>query len=342
MIPLCVSALVALALASPLACRGQSGGRQRGRPIEFSEPRGENVTTNLQELTSRKDGLKQLEEDLYAPLQSFTPRSSLEGVVAPPPRPVQPSAIQSKRIKELLEKRRNWVFMKPEDLISGPTVEQILKKPDYGPDGQEKKELPPLEAYYQRLVPKPLKVKPKGDEEDAVFGAPAKPGGANDSARNQPELPQSVAESAKNLQTLLAGSPLSDSDSSSSTSDPFRLGLKPPTLEQQQDHKKLMDQYRALLEPRHPAPVVPSVGGGSPEADKSAAIANPLQAAPPTQTSRRPWDAQMNVLYPQLGPAPLPDVSAESLRQSRAVPTATQTRRVMPAVPDFTAPRRKF
>ena len=342
---LCLSILVALALASPLVCYGQSGGRQRSRPIEFSAPRGETVTTNLHELTSPKDGLKQLEEDLYAPLQSFAPRSSLEGVVAPPPRPAPPSAIQSKRIKELLERRKNWVFMKPEDLLSGPTVEQILKAPEYGPDGQEKKELPPMEAYYERLAPKPLKPKPKPEEDENLFSAARKPGGANaEPTRNETDLPRGVEESAQKLQSFLGESLFSESDASSASSDPFRLGVKPPTTEQVQQHKKLMDQYRALLELGRQAPVAANAGNGLPDAgNNSLSGAKPATELPaPTAASRRGLDAQTDVLYPQLGPTPLPDVNGQAVGQKRSLPPAAQTRRVIPTVPDFTAPRRAF
>ncbi len=83
-------AAVTLAVSGLLICSAQTAGRQRGRPIEFSAPKSDEVTTNLHQLTSKKDSLKQLEEDLYKPLQSFAPRSSLDGVVAPPVRP--PSA----------------------------------------------------------------------------------------------------------------------------------------------------------------------------------------------------------------------------------------------------------
>src|ERR1035441_1606605 len=84
----------------------------------------------------------------------FTPKSSLEGVVAPPPRPPAESVIQSKRVRELLERRKNWVFMTPEDLLAGPTVDDILKTPQYDANGEEKKELSPMLAYYRRLAAK--------------------------------------------------------------------------------------------------------------------------------------------------------------------------------------------
>src|SRR5512137_1118385 len=105
------SGAAALAVSGVLVGSAQAGSRESGRSIEFSAPRSDEVTTNLHQLTSKKNGLKQLEEDLYRPLQSFAPKSSLEGVVAPPVRPPSSSVIESKRVKELLERRKNWVFM---------------------------------------------------------------------------------------------------------------------------------------------------------------------------------------------------------------------------------------
>src|ERR1039457_4562947 len=95
--------VVLLAAGGLLVCSAEAGEKERGRPIEFSVPKSDEVTTNLHELTSKKDGLKQLEEDLYKPLQMFAPKSSLDGGVAPPVRPPAGSVIQSKRAKELLE-----------------------------------------------------------------------------------------------------------------------------------------------------------------------------------------------------------------------------------------------
>ena len=74
--------LTAVAMSGLLLCSALAGEKQRGRSIEFSQSKSDEVTTNLHQLTSKKDSLKQLEEDLYAPLQMFAPKSSLEGVVA--------------------------------------------------------------------------------------------------------------------------------------------------------------------------------------------------------------------------------------------------------------------
>ena len=346
MVRICCGA-VALVVASAPVCSGQSAGRQRTRPIEFSAPRSDEVITNLHQLTSRKDSLKQLEEDLYAPLQSFSPRSSLEGVVAPPPRPVRPSTIQSKRVKELLDRRKNWMFMTPEDLLSAPTVEKILNQPEYTTDGQEKKDLGPLEGYYERLASKrPTKPTPGLDNDEDIFSTAKKLNAPGvDPTREEPELPGGLKESAEKLRSFLgdSGSPFSESETPSSYNDPFRVGHKPPTPEQTQAHKKLMDQYRALLQPSAPSPLVvnaekslPGVGDSSLSAPKPAA--EPSAPSPPP---RRGLVSQLDIVNPLLGPAPLPDVNARAVGQSRPLPTP-QARRTLPELPDFAAPRRPF
>src|SRR6266545_4157719 len=58
--------------------------RQRARSIEFSAPKNDSGSTNLNQLGSKKNSLKELEEDLFGPLQSLQPRGSLDGVIAPP------------------------------------------------------------------------------------------------------------------------------------------------------------------------------------------------------------------------------------------------------------------
>ena len=135
-----------------LVCNAQTAGQgAAGGPLNFPCPESEEVTTNLQQLMGQPDDLKQLEEELYRPLQSLAPESSLDGVVDLPTRPPATSVVQNKRVKDLLERRKNWVFMSPEDLLAAPTVDEILKAPERGPDGKEQKELPAFERYYKRL-----------------------------------------------------------------------------------------------------------------------------------------------------------------------------------------------
>src|SRR5258708_1605842 len=129
---------------------GMAQERQRGRPIEFSDRKSNEVTTNLNQMGSRRDGLRQLEDDLGKPFQTLSPRSSLDGIFTPPIR--QPSApnVPSKRAKELMERQKNWIFMTPEDLAGAPTEGDIFKLREYDKDGQEKKKSSPLERFMEK------------------------------------------------------------------------------------------------------------------------------------------------------------------------------------------------
>jgi hypothetical protein len=346
--------LAALAASAVLVGSAQAGSRRGvGRPIEFTEPRSYEVTTNLNQLTSKKDSLKQLEEDLYRPVQSFTPKSSLDGVMAPPLRAPAPSAIQSKRAKELLERRRNWVFMSPEDLFAAPTVEQILKAPDYGPGGLEKKEMPTLERYYHSLAPKrPARTSSDTAKEDELFNVAKKSTAPEAVPENDDsDLPAGLKESAdalKNLfQTGKSDSPLSQGATPTSFSDPFGLASRVRTDEQTLAHKQLMDEYRTLLDPISHPPAVPNAAGSAfALSDTAPSTPEPVAALPsiPTPNPRKSLDSLLNAANPLLGPAPLPDVNAKALGQTRpasALPKVEE-RRPKPTAPDFTAPRRAF
>src|SRR6266567_1162423 len=146
-------ALATAGLSGVLVCSPRAGGQERGRPIEFSRPKSTEVSTNLHQLGTKRDGLRQLQDDLLQPFGAFGPKSSLDGVLAPAsavPTPAAPP-ILSKRAKELQERRKNLIFMSPEDLVPGLSPEEIFKMPQYDKNGQERKKLSPLEQYYERL-----------------------------------------------------------------------------------------------------------------------------------------------------------------------------------------------
>ena len=350
---ICLGAAV-LAVSGLLVCTARAGGKERGRSIEFSVPKSDEVTTNLHQLTSKKDGLKQLEEDLYQPLQNFGSESSLDGVAAPPPRAPAAPVIQSKRVKELLERRKNWIFMSPEDMLATPTVEDILKTPRFGSDGQEKKDLPALERYYDRLATKRRGVnKSRQSKDEDVFGTPGKPNSRDNRAqREDANLPSGVRESAEELTKLFesgnSDSPFAKAATHGELSDIFGLGNITLSKEQMQEHKKLMDDYRSIVDPSWHPPVVATPENTLPifAADMAspagkAAVGLPSSLSP---TPRTALDAQMDVINPRLGPLGLPDVNSHALGQARPTPALpnVEPTRVAPVAPTFSAPKRSF
>jgi hypothetical protein len=334
-----------------MPCSAQTGGRPRGRPIEYSDPRSDEVTTNLHQLTIKKDGVKELEEDLYQPLRSFTPQSSLDGVAAPLPPSTAPPAIQSKRAKELLERRKNWIFMRPEDLIAEPTLEETLKTPEYGKDGRELKPVPTLERYYERIATKrPAANRPDQLKDDDLFGPLRKSSPSDETAaRGESDLPSGLKESAQALKSLFgldAGGDLSARGGTrSGSSDPFGLGVNTLTKEQVLEHNKLMDEYHSAMDPswHRPAAANPfNQPFGLPEVGqpmKSPAAGLAISPSPAPHTG---LDMQMDVLNPMLGPVGLPDVNARALGQTRPALPLPSAEAPKVVTPTFAAPRRSF
>src|SRR2546423_2975415 len=120
---------------------------------ESPTPKSSEVTTNAQPFKPAQGTLKQLEQDLFKPFETRSPKGSLDGAFIPEmpePRATTP-AIQSKRAKELLERRRDWVFETPEEILATPLTEDILSGRGKEKDKTDKSNLSPLERFYERL-----------------------------------------------------------------------------------------------------------------------------------------------------------------------------------------------
>jgi hypothetical protein len=256
-------------------------------------------------------------------------------------------------VKELLERRKDWIFMSPEDLLAAPTVEEILKTPQLAPDGREKEELPAMERYYRRQATKRSEVNnPMQYETGDLLGPPSKSKPREEqSVQEDSDLPAGLRKSAEVLNKLF------ESGASDSTftqdrlhgtlSDMFGLDANPQSKEQIQEHKKFMDEYRAILDPSWRPPSVASPGDPFPTLPDTTSL-TPSPAAglssSPGPAPRTTFDVPMDVFSPKLGPPGLPDVGAQALGQMKppaAFPTV-QSITVVPPTPSFTAPKRSF
>jgi hypothetical protein len=360
-LPGCVG-LAALSLL--LALASSASAAQKGRSIEFSgSTTTSDVSTNLHQLTSKKDTLKEMEEDLYKPI--FSPKSSLDGVAMPQVRPQVVPMIQSKRVQELIERRKNWMFMKPEDLMAAPTAEDIFKLPEYGPDGMEKKKTPALQRYLEDLDKSTDKSKlglnrNRSDQNDDLLGLNDRSRSGRDSSRdsasnrdsdNADGLPQSAA----NLKKLFEADPVANGigavpeSDRNRFSDIFGLADKRTLTEQATAQKMVLDEFKhdVLGMPG------PSVGGASAGLDSlttlgnvpsaAARSANPLGSLGGISAGSRPggFDTQLGTISPIFTPS----AQDNSLRvptpaSITPVQPKVETPRLAPPTPNFTAPRR--
>src|SRR5215831_16984810 len=104
------------------------------RAITIPQPESSEPSTNSQQSGIKKDGLKQVEDDLFKPLKKqFSLKSSLDAVlVQPQPRLRRDPVPQTKKEKEEEAEKREWVFLSPDEVASGPTIEEIFNVPEYG------------------------------------------------------------------------------------------------------------------------------------------------------------------------------------------------------------------
>jgi len=354
-----VPSLAVLAGGLLLGSNGRAAEPRHGRPIEFSDPKSAEITTNLNQFSIKRGGLRDLEVDLKSFQQGFSSRSSLDGIAEPPVRYSPPPVIQSKKARELLERKKNWAFMNPEDLTSGATAEQIFNLPEYGPDGKEKRKSSAVELYYERQEREQRSAagkRDRGRESDDLFARRSAAGREDADLKDQMALSEELTESERSLRRALANSKttdnLSSSDLGQSTfSDIFRLGnntLPSDQLDAQKAYKKAYrEQFEKLLDPSTITSTSPQLPSSLSGALDSSSVA-PVPVFDHVQASSRSsvFDSTSGALSSPLQPSGLSDATAKALSPwnvtPSAFPKADQPKVTSPAsLLDF-VPTRKF
>jgi len=315
-------------------------------PIHFSNPKSDEVTTNLHQLTNKKDSLKDLEDDLNKSFRSFSGASSLDGVAPPPVQPAPAPVVPSKRLKELMERRKNLFLLTPDDLAHAPTLQEMLKVPEYGSDGMEKQPKSVLELYYERLDAKRGRgLKPI--EFEGGDKAASREAGVEDSSPASADglpLPSGLDEKEKALKKLFAtgsaDSPLSPvSSRRNSFSDIFGVEQPPLSHEKELEHKKWMEEYNSILEIGTAKPAAadaPAFPTSASSSDVSRQAANPF-GTPDGGAGASGLLGSVNPVFSPTGPK---DVNAQALGQPSPSLLLPKTDVTKPVAPTFAAPQR--
>lgn len=118
------------------------------RPIEVVPTQGSTISTNVnQSERPRKDFTSMMP----GPRRSWIPGDS-QDAIAPSMMPPPSNQRLSAREKELLDRRRNWVFMTPDELMSGKEPGEMLGIKEYDKYGNEKEPMTAMERYYEHLL----------------------------------------------------------------------------------------------------------------------------------------------------------------------------------------------
>jgi len=245
---------LALAVVFTIATQAQSSraDEKKGEPSAISLPKSGEVTTNSQSFKPNQNGLKQLEKDLFKPFERIATEGSLDGAFVPssPELNSATSSVQGKRTKELLERRRDWVFETPEEILATSSTDYIMSGgKEKGGDDQSK--LSPLQRFYERLYSKDQKgPKAKGNRLDELYDSPKRGGLTDESdAADDPNLPLAVRETQREMKRLLAPRERKgDADSSGNNfSDVFGLGKSSQSRAEIEMEMDRMDRYKELV-----------------------------------------------------------------------------------------------
>ncbi|HLH55560.1 MAG TPA: hypothetical protein VKY92_18315 [Verrucomicrobiae bacterium] len=139
--------LFSLALAwapVPRACA--QGSQQPRRALELSETNTAEILTNLNQLTIKKDGLKELDDQLRE-INSFSKGKLFESRFNMPYN--APRALPNKTIKELIDRKNNW-NLSPEELGTGLSSMELDAISKFREDGSDSKGSS-LQQFYDAL-----------------------------------------------------------------------------------------------------------------------------------------------------------------------------------------------
>lgn len=300
---------LAMVLLVPLLAQGQSG-----RSAGTNAPP---TSAGSSAPAASKDRLQDLEDQLSKALESFSPKGMLEAKPEPqmpPPQVIVPNS----RVKSEQEKRKNWMFLEPDDLLQGKSGPEWLNPS--ATSGEKKKN--DLDLFYERLNRERSLLNQKGhlnpDDLSPLSGSAR----LEDSPFSKDEkLPDGLKGPANKLRDLLGPGQSVPSPPHSFLSDFLSPSQNTLTPEQVQAHKDLMEEYRKVIVGWTPAttplnspagagaPVMSSLPGGLPASqpvtpgmvgsifnpslvsDRNATVLNqwnPLYAPPKTELPKAP------------------------------------------------------
>lgn len=297
----------------------------------------------------KTDSLKALEDNLFKPFQdSLNPDHTLD---PPLPRSRVTSPAQEKKRRDAIDRKKNWVFMTPEEMLTGENPNELLGQDGTGKNPEDK-DMTPMQRYmYRRLYPskdsKTANPNLKRDPWDLNKRDPLDPrkdlNGDGDS--DDSESKGDAKEKNRKKDTDKAS--LKENEAKKRTPSMFSdiFGSTQPELtkEQERTEKARLDAYKQSLG----LPVTPSF-------QKSvSAFALPAAAVPakpvdisPTATKPSGFGAQLGTIsalpsLPGLTPSPVSQPFGGPSFAPAVLP-APEPAKMLPPQSTFSAPKRSF
>lgn len=249
-----ILAVTATLVVAGLGVWSGKADEKKSEPTSVESPASKSSEATTNAFRPKEGGLKQLEQDLFKPFERTSPKGSLDGAFIPEmPQPhATTPAIQSKRAKELLARKRDWAFETPEEILATPGTEDILSERGKGKDNTDKSNLSPLERFYERLYKKDKNEgTSKENKREGLYDSRKTGVLGDDSVGDDADLPLGVQETQREMRKLLAPkerkADASPEPSGSFFADVFGLGKSTVSREDLEMQKERMDRYKALV-----------------------------------------------------------------------------------------------
>lgn len=193
------------------------------------------------------NALKQLEKDLFNPLASVRQDPAMERALHPQLPP--PARQLTPEQKEAYARKKNWIFMDPNDNGKVPSMEEVLGVQQYGADGQPKKKQGSLEGFLKSSGKKTSDQSNTSGEKDAFetvkdFNHGRTIHGDSELPRD-PNLPEGLNEKESDFRKNLADAP--QVNGHGTLNDVFGLGRKARSADEIRQSKERMNDFREIL-----------------------------------------------------------------------------------------------
>jgi hypothetical protein len=324
------------------------GDTRHTRAIELSETNNPEVLKRLNQLGDKKDEYKELGEEWSKPFESLSVEGQAGGSLAPYYAAPSARAVPNKRVKELLERQKNWTLT-PTELISANAAQDWTGASGLQTDSQEKKSSS-IKQFYDAIPDSSRAGSNNSTDEERSSDRRQSMFREELTTPEDPTLPAGVRDEARQLRKLLNEQASTDAsgyvrtESRSTLSDFFGFGDHTQTraeIEAQQTHTKDLQALYGIAS--GPSPdglrmnaLTPAGSSVTPINPGSLPSAAPAQPNAPLSTPGIPTSVWSPSATPDLN-APLHQWNPMYTPQELPKPTPVQ-----PITAPVEFPRRKF
>jgi hypothetical protein len=330
--------LAGVCMAVTLSVAAQQSATNAGQSIIFSSPDNGGDSSNLAPLATQFSSPLNIQDN-------FQSASSIPALDNPPAAP-PPTPGEGQQLQRLLERRRDWIFMTPAEILGVTTPEKILQIQERDAAGQPK-HLTPMERYNEREQAK------NSGTNDSYSYSKSMPFADFSGDRNNHTNAVSfnpADNGLRNLRSTIFSRPLNATPNNNLFANPngetawsklvgFPASSPVPNPAQQAD----MEQFKRLLEPGFSpaAPTTLSPGGTAFHQPQTLSAGNFQPLVNPAGTSFTPLNSGIGK---PSGLESLPGATGQAATQPTMTPSwLPQPPPWMSQTPQpFAVPQRKF